>query len=396
MNLFKLKPQEPDQEDEDSIEGERALTSVNKGVTLQNRITNWAVMIGICALTGVLLYKYYAGMYRDYEDKKAPIKDVTRTVATTTLPPLKMPAPEPVTSEPVPKTADQLAPLQQTPTASVAIGSVPVSQPAAKGPAELVRDRRLKPELRFNLESSSPSPHVSDVSSSDSPTRVASASDIEAAKRDPKSAQVPAFSAARAYMVPDSTLMMTRGQVIPCTVMPAIDTTLTGIVTCITAEDATGADNKVSLMDRGTVCVGQQGGGVTHGQRRVGIIWQRCETPQHVLVPLDSGATDALGRPGIPGEVDNHFWDRFGGAIALSLISDIGPYLTAVRQSSGSNNTAIAFPNILNGPQEVMGEVLKNTMDIRPTITAPQGARVLIYLAGDIDFRDVYQLERSK
>jgi type IV secretion system protein VirB10 len=43
-----------------------------------------------------------------------------------------------------------------------------------------------------------------------------------------------------------------------------------------------------------------------------------------------------------------------------------------------------------------MGEVLKNTMDIRPTITAPQGARVLIYLAGDIDFRDVYQLERSK
>jgi hypothetical protein len=70
MNLFKLKSQEPDPDDEDSIEGERALTSVNKGVTLQNRITNWAVMIGICALTGILLYKYYAGMYRDYEHKK--------------------------------------------------------------------------------------------------------------------------------------------------------------------------------------------------------------------------------------------------------------------------------------------------------------------------------------
>jgi type IV secretion system protein VirB10 len=273
---------------------------------------------------------------------------------------------------------------------------VPVSQQAAKGPAELARDRRLKRELRFNLEDGLPSMRAVEVSSSDSSSAIAPATSIETAKRDAKSVQTLAFSAARAYMVPDSTLIMTRGQVIPCTVMPAIDTTLTGIVTCITAEDATGADNKVSLMDRGTVCVGQQGGGVTHGQRRVGIIWQRCETPQHVLVPLDSGATDALGRPGIPGEVDNHFWDRFGGAIALSLISDIGPYLTAIRQSSGNNNTAIAFPNILNGPQEVMGEVLKNTMDIRPTITAPQGARVLIYLAGDIDFRDVYQLERSK
>jgi type IV secretion system protein VirB10 len=259
-----------------------------------------------------------------------------------------------------------------------------------------VRDRRLKRELRFNLEGGSPGPRAVEVSSSDSSSAIAPATSIETAKRDAKSVQTLAFSAVRAYMVPDPTLIMTRGQVIPCTVMPAIDTTLTGIVTCITAEDATGADNKVSLMDRGTVCVGQQGGGVTHGQRRVGIIWQRCETPQHVLVPLDSGATDALGRPGIPGEVDNHFWDRFGGAIALSLISDIGPYLTAIRQSSGNNNTAIAFPNILNGPQEVMGEVLKNTMDIRPTITAPQGARVLIYLAGDIDFRNVYQLERSK
>jgi type IV secretion system protein VirB10 len=214
--------------------------------------------------------------------------------------------------------------------------------------------------------------------------------------RDTSAVQASRFSAAHAYMVPDPNLVMTRGQVIPCTVIPAIDTTLTGIVTCITAEDATGTDNRVSLMDRGTICVGQQGGGVTHGQRRVGIIWQRCETPQHVLVPLDSGATDALGRPGIPGDVDNHFWDRFGGAIALSLISDIGPYLIASRQTGGNNNTAIAFPNVLSGPQELMAEVLKSTTDIRPTITAPQGARVLIYLAGDIDFRDVYQLERSK
>jgi type IV secretion system protein VirB10 len=313
MNLFKLKSQESDPGDEDSIEGERALTSVNKGVTLQNRITNWAVMIGICALTGVLLYKYYAGMYREYEDKKSPVKDITRTVATTTLPPLKMPAPEPLTSQPAPKTVDQLPPLQQTSTAPAAVGSVPVLQPAAKGPAELVRDRRLKRELRFNLEGGSPGPRAVEVSSSDSSSAIAPAASIETAKRDTKSIQTLAFSAARAYTVPDSTLIMTRGQVIPCTVMPAIDTTLTGIVTCITAEDATGADNKVSLMDRGTVCIGQQGGGVTRGQRRVGIIWQRCETPQHVLVPLDSGATDALGRPGISGEVDNHFWDRFGG-----------------------------------------------------------------------------------
>jgi type IV secretion system protein VirB10 len=182
--------------------------------------------------------------------------------------------------------------------------------------------------------------------------------------------------------------------VIPCTLIPAIDTTLTGIVSCVTAEDVTGANNKVTLMDRGTLCTGLQGGGVTHGQSRVGIVWRRCETPQHVLIPLESGATDSLGRPGIPGAVNNHFWDRFGAAIALSLITDIGPYLIATRQK-GNNNTTISFPSVA-GPKEVITEVLRNTADIPPTITAEHGAQVLIYLAGDIDFRDVYQLERVR
>lgn len=131
-----------------------------------------------------------------------------------------------------------------------------------------------------------------------------------------------------------------------------------------------------------------------HGQRRVGIIWQRCETPQHVHLDLDSAASDSLGRPGIAGAVDTHFWDRFGAAIALSLITDIGPYLVASRQS-GSNNTTIAFPS-MSGPKDVMAEVLKNTVNIPPTIAAAQGAQVLIYLADDIDFGDVYELKRKQ
>ncbi|TQK07823.1 TrbI/VirB10 family protein [Herbaspirillum sp. SJZ107] len=394
MNLFKLKQQEPDQEDEGSIEGERALTSVNKGVTLQNKLTNWAVVIGLCVLTGVLLYKYYAGMYKEYEGKKTPVKDVTRTVATTALPPFSMPDPDPPSASPA-LAADKPPRLQAIPMtqgANIAAGN---GQPPVKSLAELVQERRLKSSLRFNLQHGTGGADAGPKSLATTDAADTSGVQAESEPRSTKAMQPAHFSAAHAYMVPDPTLIMTRGKVIPCTLVPAIDTTLAGMVTCLTGEDATGADNKVSLMDRGTVCVGQQGGGVTHGQRRVGIIWQRCETPQHVLVPLESGATDALGRPGLSGQVDNHFWDRFGAAIALSLISDIGPYLTAVRQG-GDNNTTIAFPNILNGPQAVMGEVLKNTMDIRPTITAPQGARVLIYLAGDIDFRDVYQLERSK
>ena len=290
-------------------------------------------------------------------------------------------------------------PLQQ-PAATTAATAVATGQPPLKTSAALVRERRLKREVRFNLDGDVSVAATGVVTRDHAAVVEAGVPVADAAangvphpghQNGPVSAS---STASRPYMLPDPTLMMTRGKLIPCTVLPAIDTTLPGIVTCVTGEDVTGADNKVSLMDRGTICTGRQGGGVTQGQRRLGIIWQRCETPQHVMVPLDSGAADFLGRPGIPGQVDNHFWDRFGAAIALSLITDIGPYLIATRQS-GNNNTTVSFPPI-TGPKDVMSEVLKSTVNIAPTITRPQAAQVLIYLAGDVDFRDVYQLERAR
>jgi type IV secretion system protein VirB10 len=401
MNLFMLRQPESDPDDENSVEGERALNSVNKGITLQNKITNWAVISAAVALAAIGLYKYYANVYHKYEKTKVAPKDLTRTVATTTLPPLTMPDLGPDKERETAVQPANLPPLVKPLPAST--GAPVSSQPPARSLAELVRERRLKSEVRFNSTSrmSSASGAAVDLATTGTAAGGAAAAptgqDKGVPSFGPASAlgmQATNFNASRAYLLPEPSLMMTRGKMIPCTVLPAIDTTLSGAVTCVTTEDATSADNKVSLMDRATFCTGEQGGGVSRGQRRVGIIWKRCMTPQHVLVPLDSGAVDSIGRPGIPGQAEGHFWDRFGAAIALSLISDIGPYLVAMRQS-GSNNTTVSFPTI-TGPQEVMSSVLKNSVDIPPTITAAQGARVTIHLTSDLDFRDVYQLERTK
>jgi type IV secretion system protein VirB10 len=403
MSLFKPRYQEPDPDEENSIEGERELGSVNKGLTRQNKIINWIVACGACALAAIFLYKYYASVYDKYQEEKAPPRDLTRTVATAGLPPLIMPDPRPEqeAAGPASGTGDKPPLLRHPDGMMTGAGAATVShQPPMKSLAELVRERRLKREVRFSLDGNMSAAAADVVTGNHAAAVEASAPMIEAKALAMSSSASSNASASvnvadsRAYILPDPTLMMTRGKLIPCTVLPAIDTTLTGIVTCVTGEDATGADNKVSLMDRGTLCTGKQGGGVTQGQRRVGIIWHRCETPQHVIVPLISDASDFLGRPGISGQVDNHFWDRFGAAIALSLITDIGPYLIATRQR-GNNTTTVSFPPI-TGPKDVMSEVLKSTVNIPPTITRPHAAQILIYLAGDVDFRDVYQLERMK
>lgn len=394
-SLFKPRNTEPDPDEEDAIEDERELGSVNKGLARQNRIINWLGAIGACALAAFFLYKYYVGVYEDRQQAKMASKDLTRTVATTSLPPLTMPDPG-VEHAPA---GDVPPPPMQAPDSPT--GAPPASgQPPAKSLSQLTRERRLKREVRFSLDGSlagsaatvGMGSHAAIVNSSETAGEGHGAPASGAAAKSTMAKT--GMEMARAYLLPDPTLMMTRGKLIRCTVLPAFDTTLTGPVTCVTGEDATGADNKVSLMDRGTICFGQQGSGITHGQRRIGIIWQRCETPQHALVPLNSGATDPLGRPGIPGIVDNHFWDRFGGAIALSLITDVGPYLIATRQR-GDNNTTVSFPS-MSGPKDVLSEVVKSTVDVAPTITGSQGAEVFIYLAHEIDFRDIYQLERVR
>jgi type IV secretion system protein VirB10 len=127
---------------------------------------------------------------------------------------------------------------------------------------------------------------------------------------------------------------------------------------------------------------------VQHGSARLFVLWSEARTADGVVVPLSSPGTDELGRAGLAGEVDRHFWDRFGAAILISVIN--GAIQTAVQSSNESGGTVIVNPS---ASQDVMTEVLKSTIAIRPTVTKAQGDRIQILVARDIDFRSVYELQ---
>jgi type IV secretion system protein VirB10 len=103
-------------------------------------------------------------------------------------------------------------------------------------------------------------------------------------------------------------------------------------------------------------------------------------------VPLASPGTDELGRAGLAGQVDRHFWQRFGAAILISVIDGA---LQAAVQSSSNNGTVIVNPS---ASQDVMTEVLKSTVNIPPTVTKQNGDRIQVFVARDLDFRSVYEL----
>ncbi len=190
-----------------------------------------------------------------------------------------------------------------------------------------------------------------------------------------------------ARVLPTRDLLLPKGAFIDCTLETAIDSTLPGMTTCITATDTFGADGKVVLLERGSKLIGETRGEVQQGGARVFVLWTEARTPTGVVIPLASPGTDALGRSGLPGEVNRHFWQRFGAAILVSII-DAGAE-SAVQSGSG---TVVYDPT---ATQDVTSEVLKETLHIPPTVVKNQGDRIQVLVARDLDFRSVYELRTS-
>jgi type IV secretion system protein VirB10 len=194
-------------------------------------------------------------------------------------------------------------------------------------------------------------------------------------------------AAVQARVLPTLRLLMPKGAFLDCTLETAIDSTLPGMTTCVLATDTFGADGSVVLLERGTKFIGETRGQVRQGAARIFVLWTEARTPTGVVVPLASPGTDELGRSGLPGEVDRHFWDRFGAAILVSVID--GGIQTAVQSQREDGGTVIVSPS---ASRDVMTEVLKSTMDIPPSVTKANGDRIQVLVARDLDFRSVYEL----
>jgi type IV secretion system protein VirB10 len=96
-------------------------------------------------------------------------------------------------------------------------------------------------------------------------------------------------------------------------------------------------------------------------------------------VQIASPGSDTLGRGGLEGTTDSHFFRRFGGAILLSVIS---AGLGALNDDDGAQI-------IISSSQDAsrVAEIaLQKQIDIPPTIEVPQGAPIRVFVTRDLDF----------
>jgi len=210
------------------------------------------------------------------------------------------------------------------------------------------------------------------------PDRSATPSPLDALR------QTSPIGEARAGRLPDRNLLLTAGAALPCVLQTAMDSATPGYVSCVVPADVYSDNGAVVLMERGTRVLGEYQGGLQQGRNRLFVLWTRAVTPTGVVIALASPAADALGRAGFDGSVDTHFWDRFGGALLLSIVDD--GVFAATGQSGDQGSTTRL-------PSDAAGVALQNSIDIPPTLRKAQGSEVSIFVAQDLNFAGVYRLQ---
>ncbi len=190
---------------------------------------------------------------------------------------------------------------------------------------------------------------------------------------------------ARAVQMQDLSRVVPQGTLIAAVLESAINSDLPGAVRGVVSRDVRSFDGGRVLIPRGSRLIGQYKSAASIGQTRAFVVWSRIITPTGVSIDIASPAVDRLGRGGVEGKVDNHFIERFGASILLTVLN-AGVTAAANSGSSGGNTTLVLGMPGLGGQGGAAGIL---PTDIPATLRVGQGAAIQVYVARDLDFAAV-------
>jgi type IV secretion system protein VirB10 len=194
--------------------------------------------------------------------------------------------------------------------------------------------------------------------------------------------------------------MIPEGTLIPGILETAINSDLPGQIRAITSQDVYSFDGRRILIPTGTRLIGEYQSDITRGQKRIFVIWTRLLRDDGVSVRLNSIGSDALGRSGLTGIIDNNWRERFGSAILLSIVGAGSSYLAGYGSDQSSSSSAgesdsdraaeLARATIVQTFSDMANQALGEHLKIPPTISVQQGERIFVYVRQDLDFSAMY------
>ncbi len=196
-----------------------------------------------------------------------------------------------------------------------------------------------------------------------------------------------------AGMLGDRSLTLPKGTAFTCALKTRVISATSGLVGCHVQRNVYGDNGRVLLIERGSHLDGEYRiSSVRPGMVRIPVLWTRVRTPHGVTVDIESPGTGQLGESGIDGYVDNRWGARIGAAMLLSLIDD-SVKLVIQNQTQDQQADTIVLPSTTDNTSKLAEKVLDSTINIPPLLVQNQGGIVGIYVARDVDFSSVYELQ---
>jgi type IV secretion system protein VirB10 len=167
-----------------------------------------------------------------------------------------------------------------------------------------------------------------------------------------------------------------QGTLIPAVLETAIDTDVPGYVRAVVTQDIKSFDGSKVLIPRSSRLIGEYKGATQAGQRRAYLMWTRLVRPDGVSVALASPAADFSGQAGVGGQVNSHFFSRFGSSILLSILGGAGSLVT------GGASTVV----VGGAGQSAASVAAQHDGNRGPTIKVRQGEPIRVFTARDLIF----------
>lgn len=181
---------------------------------------------------------------------------------------------------------------------------------------------------------------------------------------------------------PASPYILQAGAVIPAALITGIRSDLPGQITAQVTENVYDSPTgSLLLIPQGTRIIGQYDDGVTFGQRRVLLVWNRLILPGGRSIVLERlPGADASGYAGLEDGVDYHWWD-LAKAAALSTLLGIGTEL-----ATDDNDRLVRV--IRDGAQDTINQagqqIVQRQLQIAPTLTIRPGFPVRVIVTRDL------------
>lgn len=186
-----------------------------------------------------------------------------------------------------------------------------------------------------------------------------------------------------ATRISDPARTIAQGALIQGVLETAIQSDLPGLVRAVVSHDVYAFDGSRILIPKASRLIGHYRSALVRGQTRVFVVWDRLLRPDGVSLQIASPGTDLLGRSGLAGDLDTHFFKVFGGSILLSLID--GAMDVAVERARGDtgSTTVVQTGDSLSRAAEM---ALENSINIPPTVHVDQGTPIQVFVARDLTF----------